>query len=51
MFNKVTTINMSEHQIHNIAVDTELDFTYFANNKHNNNYVRNIKKHHSYITH
>ena len=30
---------MSERQIYNIAVDTELDFTYFANNKHNNNYA------------
>ena len=34
---------MSEHQIYNIAVDTEQDFTYFANNKHNNNYVRHVK--------
>jgi hypothetical protein len=34
---RVITIIMIEHQFYNIAVDTELDFTYFANNKHNNN--------------
>ena len=34
---RVITIIMIEHQIYNIAVDTELDFTYFANNKHDNN--------------